>query len=123
MAKKTDTPSGNEDRYDKIEEAWGALAPSATFGKRTLAQFQAAIEPSKAARAEVARLQSELEAALVARDNADINSLKACDETVKGVVGDPDFGDDSALYERMGYKRKSDYASGLTRKKKTPPPV
>lgn len=121
MANKKDSPAANEERYAQIEESWGTLAPSATFGKRTLAQLQAAIQPSKAARVEVARIQSELDAALIERDSADAVSLKACDETVKGVVGDPDFGDDCALYEAMGYKRKSDYVSGLTRKKKTPP--
>lgn len=121
MAKTQSTPTANEEHYNKIGEAWQALAADATFGKRTLAQFQATVAPSKAARVKVARIQAELDASLVERDEADAISMKACDETVKGVVGDPDFGDDCALYERMGYKRKSDYASGLTRKKKTPP--
>lgn len=39
---------------------------------------------------------------------------------VKGVVADPNFGDNSALYEAMGYIRKSDRKSGLTRKSATP---
>ncbi len=34
------------------------------------------------------------------------------------VVGDPNFGPDSALYEALGYVRKSDRKSGFTRKKK-----
>lgn len=38
-----------------------------------------------------------------------------------GVRGDKNFGDDSPLYGAMGFKRKSERASGLTRKKKTPP--
>ena len=42
---------------------------------------------------------------------------------VNGVKGDPDFGEDSDLYEAMGYVRKSERKSGLTRKKKTPPPA
>jgi hypothetical protein len=37
---------------------------------------------------------------------------------VNGVVGDPTFGPDSALYEAMGYVRKSERKSGLTRKGK-----
>ncbi|HEX8464159.1 MAG TPA: hypothetical protein VF627_06015 [Abditibacterium sp.] len=110
-------PQNNEDRYEKIEEAFKTLAPAATFGGMTLVQFQTAIQPSIAARAEVARLEDELKAALVARDNADLETLKDCDLVVKGVVGDPNFGDDSALYEAMGYIRKSDRKSGLTRKK------
>ena len=38
---------------------------------------------------------------------------------VKAVVADKNYGDDSALYERMGYVRKSVRASGLTRKAQT----
>lgn len=34
-----------------------------------------------------------------------------------GVRGDKDFGDDSALYGAMGFVRKSERKSGLTRKK------
>ena len=40
---------------------------------------------------------------------------------MKGVVGDPAFGDNSDLYDAMGYVRKSDRASGLTKKSKAAP--
>ena len=33
-----------------------------------------------------------------------------------GVAGNPDFGNDSPLYGAMGFVRKSERASGLTRK-------
>jgi hypothetical protein len=36
---------------------------------------------------------------------------------VNGVRADPEEGDDSALYEAMGYTRRSERKSGLTRKK------
>ena len=39
---------------------------------------------------------------------------------VNGVVGDPAYGDDSPLYGAMGFVRKSERKSGLTKKKKTP---
>lgn len=117
MAKKPDSPSANEARINAIEEAWAANAPDATFGKMTLEQFKARVQPSRDAREKVGQLQSELEAALVERDTADGASLAACDDAVKGVVGDPDFGDDSALYGAMGYVRKSERKTGLTRKK------
>ena len=110
------SPQDNEDRYEKIEDAFNTLAPTATFGGMTLAQFQAKLQPSIDARIEVKRIEDLLSAALVARDNADIQTLKDCDLVVKGVVGDPNFGDDSALYEAMGYIRKSQRKSGLTRK-------
>jgi hypothetical protein len=52
-------------------------------------------------------------AAINARDAADADSLAKIQLVVKGVAGDPAYGEDSALYEALGYVRKS----GLTRKK------
>ena len=37
----------------------------------------------------------------------------------QGVAGSLDYGDDSSLYEAMGFVRKSEKKSGLTRKKKS----
>jgi transcriptional regulator with XRE-family HTH domain len=42
-------------------------------------------------------------------------------KVIKGVVGDPNYGDDSNLYEAMGYVRKSERASGLTKKSNVAP--
>jgi hypothetical protein len=39
-------------------------------------------------------------------------------DVVMAVVADKNYGDDRALYEKMGYVRKSVRASGLTRKSK-----
>ncbi len=39
-----------------------------------------------------------------------------------GVAGDAAYGNDSPLYGAMGFVRKSERASGLTRKKKDPTP-
>jgi hypothetical protein len=36
-----------------------------------------------------------------------------------GVAGDPAYGNDSPLYGAMGFVRKSEKKSGLTRKKKS----
>ena len=41
---------------------------------------------------------------------------------VAGVIGDPAFGPNSSVYELMGYTRKSERKSGLTRKKESPQP-
>lgn len=86
----------------------------------TLPQWKAAIKPSADARATIADLEKQLAAALNVRDDADSESTKAADKVVKAVVGDADYGDDSSLYEAMGYIRASEKQSGLTRKK-TPP--
>lgn len=120
MAKVSESPAGNEERYEKIEEAWETIAPDAVFGKMTLAQFKARIKPSKDGRAAIKITEDVLKNQITQRDHDDIESMKAADEVVKGVVGDPDFGDDCGLYGAMGYKLKSEYKSGLTRKKAEP---
>ena len=49
---------------------------------------------------------------------SDANDMSV--KVVNGVVGDPAYGDDSPLYGAMGFVRKSERKSGLTKKKKTP---
>ena len=49
------------------------------------------------------------------------NTLAVGDKRSKvglGVAGSPDYGNDSPLYGAMGFVRKSEKKSGLTRKKK-----
>ena len=117
MAKK-ESPKANEDKYAKIEDSWAQQAPDAAFGGMTLVQFRTRIKPSKDTRTTVKSLEDQLNVAQNNRETADVDTMAAVDLVVKGVVGDPTFGDDSALYEGMGYIRKSQRKSGLTRKKK-----
>jgi hypothetical protein len=60
-----------------------------------------------------------LTAAKDTRDDANGVTSDTNQKVVKGVVGDPNYGDDSNLYEAMGYVRKSERASGLTKKSST----
>lgn len=101
--------------------AWETLAPAKTFGGMTLAQFQAAVQPSRAAREQIEDLEDQLRQAQANRDRADEDFLAKAQLVVAGVLADPTEGPDSALYEAMGYKRKSERKSGLTRKRTTPP--
>ena len=48
---------------------------------------------------------------------------KTNQQVVNSVKGDPDYGDDSDLYDAMGYTRKSARQSGLMRKKIITPEV
>jgi hypothetical protein len=66
-------------------------------------------------------LDDQMTHAINARDDADGVSLGKAAMVVAAVVGDPNFGPDSSLYEAMGYTRKSEPKSGLTRKKGSPP--
>jgi hypothetical protein len=83
----------------------------------TLAQFETQVGKSDAVRERLEALDDELKQEQANRQSEDATTLKNCDSIVKSVIADPDYGDDSALYEAMGYVRKSDRKSGLTRKK------
>lgn len=114
------SPKDNQERYHRILTAWKTLAPSKTFGGLTLAQFETQCGESDGARDEVSQIEDELKQKQTNRETKDGKTLKDCDGIVKSVVADPEFGDDSALYEAMGYVRKSARKSGLTRKKTEP---
>ncbi len=111
-------PAELEQQITDITNAWTELAPAATFGGMTLAQYQAAVKPSLDARATLETLDEQKAQAIVARDNADEVSEDINKKIIKGVVGDVNYGDDSALYEKMGYVRSSQRKTGLTRKSK-----
>ena len=69
-------------------------------------------------RHDAATLENQMIAAADDRDDADKMSMPAVLKVVNGVKGDPDLGEDSKVYEAMGYVRKSERASGKTNKKK-----
>jgi len=104
-----------------IINAWTTLAPAASFGGMTLAQYKAKVQPSFDARTQLDAIEAQKTAALDTRDDADDVTSNTNQMVIKGVVGDPNFGDDSNLYEAMGYVRKSERASGLTKKSKAAP--
>jgi hypothetical protein len=112
-----DAPKVIAEDTQAIIDAWTELAPTATFDELTLAQYKAAVQPSFDSRQKIANLETDLEAEQVNRDTVDVTTTQTNAGVIKAVVADKNFGDDSALYERMGYVRKSTRASGLTRKK------
>lgn len=103
---------------NKMNDAWFEGAPSVNFNGIKQSDFQSDIEAAAAADAEIADLRSELNMKIDSRDDM----YKALDQkrskVGQGVAGDPAYGDDSPLYGAMGFVRKSERASGLTRKKK-----
>ncbi|MFL6228978.1 MAG: hypothetical protein ACJ741_09375, partial [Pyrinomonadaceae bacterium] len=97
------------------------LAPGKTFGGMTLAQFQEKVEAARDARRQIDDLEARLTQAIAERDEADENVMAKVLLVVAGVVADPNEGPNSALYAEMGYTRKNERKSGLTRKNhKTP---
>jgi hypothetical protein len=116
------SPKSNEEQLTTILNAWKNLAADKTFGGMTVTQFEAAIEPSMTVRAQLVENDNERTHLLNTREANDEVSLGKAELVVNGVIGDPNYGRDSSLYEAMGYTRKSERQSGLTRKKGSAPP-
>ena len=118
-----DTPKENQVKYTRYLNAFKTLAPAKTFSGVKLDTFQAQVNKSESAREKRQRLKDELLEAEAEIAGEDETTIKMCEKIKNGVVADEEFGDDSALYEALGYVRKSEKKSGLTRKKKdTEPP-
>ena len=114
-------PKYNEQRMERMMNAWETLAPAKSFGGMTLAQFQAAAEPAQTARQRIEELEDQHKQALTDRDDADEAFFEKAQLVVNGILADPTEGADSALYEAFGYTRRSERRSGLTRKRNQPP--
>lgn len=107
--------------YEKtqtVRSGWKDLRPNKSFAGLTLDQYTQAIMPSETARATIARLENELTAAQNQRDDADAAGLTLALRVVNAVKADAEEGEDGELYEAMGYVRKSERRTGLSRKSK-----
>jgi hypothetical protein len=113
-------PRSNDEKMQKMLNAWQTLAAAKSFGGMTLTQFQAAAAPAQAAREKISDLEAQMTEAINERDAADQAFLAKAQLVVNGVLADPTEGADSSLYEAMGYTRKSERRSGLTRKDNKP---
>ena len=106
----------NNERLDTIIEAWTSLRPTKSFAGMTLAEFKLAVASSFEARARLAHANQNAGEALIDRDNADRLTMPVLDRVVAAVVADEIEGYNGALYAAMGYVRKSDRSTGLTRR-------
>lgn len=108
------------DRIQTFLAAWRELVPNATFAGMTLAEFEVAVSAPLILRAEIMAFEKQLEGKKAARSDADLAANEVLDLVVNSVRGTPGFGQDSALYRALGYVRKSERKSGLTRKPAKP---
>ena len=105
-------------RADKIVGAWKKSAATKTFGELTVAQYEAL--RTAVTNADAAVIAAD--AALTETRNTLADELEklnqASNDVVDGVKGDKTVGgSNGSLYEAMGYVRKAERNSGLTRKK------
>lgn len=111
-----------KDVIESIEQcltAWQQLAPGESFGGLTLAEFTKFVTASRESRALVEEYEAKKTEAIIQREANDELAMEKRQFVVNGVLANPAFGDDSALYKEMGYTTKSERKSGLTRKKPT----
>ena len=103
-------------RITVLRAAWRELAPQDLFAGMTLTEFETATAPSLTLRDEILALEKQLEGRKADRMTADNTVNTTMELLVNSVRGTPGFGQDSSLYRAMGYIRKSERSSGLTRK-------
>lgn len=104
-----------------MNDAWSEAAKAIEFNGVTQAVFEAEIEACAVEDRAIGDLEVELKMKRDVRDDkyAALNEKRS--KVGQGVAGSADFGDDSPLYGAMGFIRKSERASGLTRKKSNTP--
>lgn len=119
MAKRIDKTSIKK-RAVKIDDAWKEGASSVEFMGVKQTDFNGKITAVKAKE----QTLDELRVQVKILEDEILDDYAVLDDTIvdvaNGVRGNRDYGDDSPLYGAMGYVRKSERASGLTRKTKTP---
>ena len=107
-----------KEKCNTMNDAWVEGAAAVNFNGIKQTDFQASIEAAAADDAAIADLEAEIKMKRDVRDD----KYKALDQQRSkvgmGVAGSPDYGNDSPLYGAMGFVRKSEKKSGLTRKKK-----
>ena len=104
------------DRITLFRTAWKELAPSESFAGMTLSGFEAATALPLTLRDQILGLEKQLEARKTDRAKADTAANVVLDLVVNSVRGTQLYGPDSSLYRALGYVRKSERRTGLTRK-------
>ena len=104
------------EQCNRMNDAWVEGAPTVEFNGISQADFQADIADAANDDAEIADLEAQLNMKRDVRDGKYFALNQRRSKVGQGVAGNSAYGDDSPLYGAMGFTRKSDRASGLTRK-------
>jgi hypothetical protein len=90
----------------RIIDAWKRSFPTKSFSALTLAQFEEVIRPARAVRVELADLGKRTKIGRTRRLVLDRSLRPVIQRIVHAVRGDPDVGENSAMYSSMGYVMK-----------------
>ena len=96
--------------------SWKLHAPEKSFFGLKQNEFDAKVQRSRDVREQIAQKKLELAALDNDMKAFDRENLEIEKNVVKGIAGDPDFGDDSSLYEATNRVRKSERKKGGGRK-------
>lgn len=110
-------PKKNLEKLERILHVWNMLAPETKLGGMTKQEFEVYVTTCKQARVAVENFETQLEEVVTFRESSDEAALKKARLVINGVIGDPEMGQNSAIYAAMGYVRQDERRSGLTRKK------
>ncbi len=108
-----------KERVNKMNDGWSEGAPGVEFGGVKQADFLKDISDAAKAESELADILAQADMKRAEIDDKYQNLQDNSVRVANGVRGDKDYGEDSALYGAMGFIRKSERASGLTRRTKT----
>lgn len=110
-------PKQTEKKLIDFLKAWKDLAPAKAIGDLTYEQAEAALKPSFDTRSEITAGENLLISRINARETADKNSLKLVNRLINAIKADATLGEDSDLYEAVGYVRASERRTGKRRSK------
>lgn len=116
------SPKEAMEKMERTLNGWKTIAPDKKFGGMTVSDYEGYVKNSRSPRETLEILDDQTKAATALRDSNDDVGLAKTQLVKNGVLADEEFGEDSALYEAIGYVKKSDKKSGLTRKKKVVKP-
>jgi hypothetical protein len=105
-------------RAERLAGAWQRCHPEKVFFGLTLDAFIEALKPSREARTGLAALTSQRRVLLHRRRNSDNSFRPLLMGVVHAVRGDPDVGEDDAMYSSMGYVSMSRRRKPGRKKKK-----
>lgn len=104
------TPTKNMDRLENTGLAWKTHAPDAKFYRITQAEYDAKIERSRDVRRRLEETRRVVAGLENERNDVDKENLELESNIANAISGDPDYGEDSTLWEATGRTRKSERA-------------
>lgn len=110
-------PKATYDRLILLTGAWGRMRREKSFGGLTYDQFVEITRVTHEVRADLAAAEAKVLDLKQRRMSVDAAASEEMKRVVHGVRADKEEGEDGELYAAMGFVRRSDRSSGLTRRR------